>query len=74
MKIAEALGPRTGDELTISNQWAKVTISREQDAPHFIVTGDLADFRTTSKEFTKLGDAVDFAFTSLATYQRGRAD
>lgn len=75
--IAQAMGPRGGDEIELRNQWARVSITRDEAAGQptvFVVTGDLADLRATSKEFITLADAVAYAWRSLGVYQTGRAD
>lgn len=67
-----AIGLSEGDTLSLSNQWARNSVTR--DGPHsFVVTGDLLEFRLTSKEFRTAGDAISYAMKSLASYQEGRA-
>ncbi len=71
--IGAAMGPRPMDELVIQNAWAEVVIVR-QDDDSFIVVGDLADTRISSKQFVSLTEAMSYALRSLAEYQHGRAD
>lgn len=77
-----AIGPRDGDTLTLSNQWAKVTITFQADesgpgysAPaQYVVHGDLLEHRAQTKTFRTAGAAISYAMQSLAAYQDGRAD
>lgn len=70
----EAMGRRPMDELVLSNAWAKVVIVRQEQAPMYIICGDLADTRLSSKQFKTLREALAYAWESLALYQQGRAD
>lgn len=65
----EAMGPRPGDYIELSNAWARVTIERDTYARTFNVRGDCQ-----RGVFTTLQAALGHAATSLAAYQRGRAD
>ena len=67
----DAMGYREGDSLTISNQWASVTIVRAfiTDGPNvYVLSGDMAG------AYDALQDAISAAYLLLADYQKGRAD
>lgn len=67
MNVAHAMGRRDGDELTLSNQWARVTVMRDS-ASEYLLTGDAQGTYRTLKE------AMNAALECLALYERGRAD
>lgn len=77
-----AIGPRDGDTLTLSNQWARVTITFQAgesgpgyfDPTQYVVTGDLLEHREQTKAFRTAGAAISYAMQSLAAYQDGRGD
>lgn len=72
-----AIGPRPGDTMTLSNQFARVTITLDCAAGQpdsYVVEGDLLDSRAQTKEFRTAGAAISYAMQSLAAYQDGRGD
>ena len=56
------MGPRVGDTLEL----------RDEQSPFYVVTGDLADTRATSKGFDTITAAIAYAWDSLTLYQEGR--
>lgn len=77
MQLAQSIGPQDGDYLDLTNQWARVSITRmvldEGKRPVYVVRGDLADPLAATKRCTTIESAVAYAFESLALYQSGRA-
>lgn len=69
--IATAIGLEDGDTLTLSNQWANVTITYSREDDNYRVTGDLADIRLHSKGCANVTEAMSYAMRSLASYQEG---
>lgn len=79
--VQAAIGPYDGDEIEIRNQWARVSITRNIDDEQaqgamghmlYVVAGDLYEPRETTKKFTTLRAALEYAWKSLAVYQEGR--
>jgi hypothetical protein len=76
-QAALAMGPRCGDHIQLRNQWACVSITRDDVAGQpttYVVDGDIADERASVKEFPTLTKALTYAWHSLAVYQNGRVD
>ncbi len=67
--VYNAIGPRPGDYIELSNAWAKVTIELDASGRTYGVRGDCA-----VGVFVELDQALDHAFKALAAYQHGRAD
>lgn len=78
------IGERDGDYLELANKWARVRITRLDQAPLLItsngekelgtgynVTGDTPKHE---RGFTEIGEALAYACRALATYQTGRGD
>jgi hypothetical protein len=77
--VSRAMGNANHDTIELRNQWAHVTITRE-DNEHcvtYVLTGDLChkaarDFvYAPRREFPLLVDALLYALQSLAHYQAG---
>lgn len=66
-----AIGQEDGDTLTLSNQWANVTITYSREDDNYRVTGDLLDVRLQSKGCRNMAEAMSYAMKSLASYQEG---
>jgi len=73
--LLKATGDRGSDCLTLSNQWATVTITRhwdDQEFHKFHVSGDVRGDNTRVVE--GFYNALELAAASLADYAAGRAD
>lgn len=73
-QIKDALGRTEGDYLELKNQWASVTIARERGSDSrwgFVVRGEIADMRASSKTFSLISLAMAYALESLGSYRRG---
>lgn len=69
--VNEAMGTASQDELIISNKWATVQVTREEDSEGvttFYLSGD------AEGAFTTLDGALTTAFNELAEFQKGRID
>ena len=68
--LRRAIGVRGGDDMTLANQWAKVTIKRgEAHRGRFVVFGDC-----DTQEFNSAARALAYALKNLAEFADGRAD
>lgn len=63
---------RDGDYVTLSNQWASVTITYHEDDRAWFCTGDLLETREESQSFLSARDAYNYAIGSLAEFAKGR--
>lgn len=70
LNIRDAIGTREGDYLLISNKFARVYLTRENDGVRHVWTlgGD------ASGTYNRLEEAMNVALHELALYERGRAD
>jgi hypothetical protein len=79
VSYVKAIGPVQGDFLELTNKWARIVITREDESashpalPLYAVTGDIADSGTRVVMFTTMSGAVGYAMESLALFQEGRA-
>lgn len=71
--LADAMGRTEGDYLELSNQWARVFVTRETVGrlATFVVSGDIIDPRKHEITFHSLSKAMAYAVRSLGEYRRG---
>lgn len=65
-----AMGPREQDCLELANQWARVTVTREDGV--YLVDGDTES--GALETYARFPDAVTAAWRGLAEYEKGRID
>lgn len=79
MTIAQtsaAIGSRVHDFMQLSNQWARVTITRHDEPTEgrYAIEGDLMDTRARVIYRNTVDEALRYALASLALYASGRCD
>jgi len=75
-RLRKAIGYRQGDEITLSNQWATVTIRNEwgegeRDSYRWLVSGDT---KSGDRCMPTAAKALAYALMSLGVYAEGRLD
>lgn len=66
-----AIGMRDGDTLTVENQWARITIMRDDADNQYVLSGDTDSARP--RWYYHAADALAAALVRLAEFERGRA-
>lgn len=70
--LTRAIGNKDGDYLELSNQWAKVFVTKQTDPRMWTVTGDILDVcGPPTRSFRTLSKAMNYAVESLAAYRDG---